>query len=82
MKTDEIEMILNILSEQQLEELYDIVGIEPLYLSQLMKIIRDRRLNKELEKECCFMNIARKFRVSRATVYRKSKKANNTSHNC
>jgi AraC-like DNA-binding protein len=75
MKINEIEMILNILSEKQVEELYDIVGIEPLYLSQLMKIIRDRRLNKELEKECCFMKIARKFGVSSATVYRKSKKS-------
>jgi hypothetical protein len=82
MKTHEIEKILSILSEQQLEELYDIVGIEPLYLPQLMKIIRDRRLNKELEKECCFTKIARKFRVSRATVYRRSKKANNSSHKC
>lgn len=75
MNTDEIEKILNILSEKQLEELYDLVGIEPLHLPQLMKIIRDRRLTKELEKECCFMKIARKFRVSRATVYRKSKKS-------
>ncbi len=75
MKTNEIEKILKILNEKQVEELYDIVGIEPLYLSQLMKIIRDRRLNEELEKECCFMKIARKFGVSRATVYRKSKKS-------
>jgi AraC-like DNA-binding protein len=75
MKPNEIEKILEILSEEQLEELYDIVGIEPLYLPQLMKIIRDRLLDKELEKECCFIKVARKFRVSRATVYRKSKKS-------
>jgi hypothetical protein len=75
MKTDEIEKILKILSDKQVEDLYDIVGIEPLYLPQLMKIIRDSRLNEELQKESCFIKIARKFRVSRATVYRKSKKS-------
>jgi hypothetical protein len=75
MNNENCELVIGILGDAKVKEVFDEIGSEHVNFSKLYKIIRNQELEKAVKKGgCCFSKTADEFNVSRMTAYRKFRK--------
>ncbi|HET6990254.1 MAG TPA: helix-turn-helix domain-containing protein [Bacteroidia bacterium] len=76
MDQEQMNALITVIGEEQIEKAFDLVGSEKISFSRLRLWVRKRRVEKALREGQSFARIAKRFEISRMTVYRIFKKEN------